>query len=91
MIHYHCSIPISLLLYLMNTILGDDRDEPEVIDPTLEVPPISMTQLILGAQQTFPISGQEIETLRLKNRLKVGAAVNINKVWSERDNSTKCI
>jgi hypothetical protein len=30
-----------------------------------------MTQLILGAQKTMPISGQEIEKLRLKNRLKV--------------------
>ena len=52
-------------------IIDGGRDEPEVIDPTLEVTPISMTQLILGAQKTCPISSQEIETLRLKNRLKV--------------------
>jgi len=47
------------------------RDEPDVLDPALEEPLVPVSNLILQAHTTFPLSNQEIERLRLKHRLKV--------------------
>jgi len=48
------------------------RDEPEVIDPASEVPTVLISNLITEAFKMFEsVTSEEIESLRLKHRLKV--------------------
>jgi len=48
------------------------RDEPEVIDPATDVPSVLISNLITEAFKMFEsVTSEEIETLRLKHRLKV--------------------
>eukprot|EP00090_Calanus_glacialis_P045840 TRINITY_DN8748_c0_g1_i2.p1 TRINITY_DN8748_c0_g1~~TRINITY_DN8748_c0_g1_i2.p1 ORF type:complete len:615 (-),score=183.06 TRINITY_DN8748_c0_g1_i2:416-2260(-) len=48
------------------------RDEPEVIDPATEVPSVLISNLITEAFKMFEsVTSEEIESLRLKHRLKV--------------------
>jgi len=68
-----CSEDGEAILQLNRFFQSVIRDEPDIIEVNHDLmTPITMTQLILGARKTFPsISSQQIEHLRLKNRLSV--------------------